>query len=186
MDRMLIRTIARCIMPLWVLLQMASASASAALTEAVEISGSVLRVFLPAAAWAGTYVEDDRQGRAQFYWSMGTTVATTIAVKNLADREGPNGQPYAFPSGHASMAFSAASFVQKRYGWQYGAPMYGLAAFVGWSRVYADQRRTEDVLAGAALGMASSYLFTDRRDGGPTASFSADDDAYRFQLAMIW
>ncbi len=66
-----------------------------------------------------------------------------------------------FPSGHASAAFSGASFIQKRYGWQYGIPAYLAASFVGYSRVEADQHYVEDVLAGAAIGIISTFIFAD-------------------------
>ena len=77
------------------------------------------------------------------------------------DKERPNnGNNDSFPSGHTSTAFQGAAFIQKRYGWKYGAPAYVAASFVGYSRVEADKHHLEDVIAGAAIGILSSYYFT--------------------------
>lgn len=69
-----------------------------------------------------------------------------------------------FPSGHTSTAFQGASFIHLRYGFLKGLPAYGVATFVGYSRVHADKHYVSDVVAGAALGTLSTYLFTGRFD----------------------
>ncbi len=50
--------------------------------------------------------------------------------------------------------------MRKRYGWKYGVPAYAAASFVAYSRVEAREYYPQDVVAGAAIGIASSYLFT--------------------------
>jgi membrane-associated phospholipid phosphatase len=58
---------------------------------------------------------------------------------------------YSFPSGHATTAFAAAAAVgvlHPRLRW----PLLGLAAVVGFSRVYLGVHWGLDVLAGAMLG----------------------------------
>ena len=55
---------------------------------------------------------------------------------------------------------SAAEFLRRRYGWEYGVPAYALAGFVGYSRVESREHYPHDVLAGAAIGFISSYVFT--------------------------
>lgn len=60
---------------------------------------------------------------------------------------------YSFPSGHATTAFAAAAAVgvlHPRLRW----PLLGLAAVVGFSRVYLGVHWGLDVLAGAALGIS--------------------------------
>jgi undecaprenyl-diphosphatase len=60
---------------------------------------------------------------------------------------------YSFPSGHATTAFAAAAAVgtlHPRLRW----PLLGVAATVGFSRVYLGVHYGLDVLAGAALGTA--------------------------------
>jgi len=64
------------------------------------------------------------------------------------------------PSGHTSISFSSAEFMRKRYGWEYGVPAYAAASFVAYSRVESRQHHPADVIAGAGIGIVSSYIFT--------------------------
>ena len=65
-----------------------------------------------------------------------------------------------FPSGHTSAAFSGATFIHKRYGFNKACPIYIVASFVGYSRVYAEKHYWEDVLAGAILAGINTWIFT--------------------------
>ncbi len=65
-----------------------------------------------------------------------------------------------FPSDNTANAFMGAGFIHKRYGWNYSVPAYIAATFVGYSRVEADKHYVEDVIAGAAIGLLSSFYFT--------------------------
>lgn len=123
--------------------------------------GDVLSFAIPAVAYGSTYYMDDKEGRQQFYYSFATNVAVTHVLKSTIDKERPNGHDEdAFPSGHTSMAFQGASFIHKRYGLEYSIPAYVGAGFVAYSRVEADEHDIADVIAGAALGVASSMYLT--------------------------
>ena len=52
------------------------------------------------------------------------------------------------------------SFIQRRYGWKFGLPAYLLSAYVGWGRTYAKKHDWWAIIGGAAIGTASSYIFT--------------------------
>lgn len=151
-----------------------------------ETAGSVLRVALPAFAWGATKYLDDQQGEEQFYWSFASTVASTYAIKSLVDKERPDGSGNdAFPSGHAAMAFQGAAFVQKRYGWKYGAAAYGLATYVGWTRVDSDKHDVSDVVVGALLGIASvQYFVTENPHYSIRPRFH--QDSVGLQIAGRW
>ena len=130
-------------------------------SSSIEKAGSVVAVAIPAIAYGSTYYKDDKEGRQQFYRGFGTTVATTYALKAVIDKERPNGEgDNSFPSSHASAAFQGASFIHRRYGLEYSIPAYLGAGFVAYSRLDADEHDAVDVLAGAALGMVSSWYFT--------------------------
>jgi undecaprenyl-diphosphatase len=58
----------------------------------------------------------------------------------------------AFPSGHATSAFTAAGFLSRDDPW--GPAYHLLAAAVAVSRVYVRLHHASDVVAGAALGIA--------------------------------
>ncbi|MFH1763544.1 MAG: phosphatase PAP2 family protein [Gemmatimonadota bacterium] len=140
----------------------------------VRRAGDVLQVAIPTLAVAGTLALKDLEGTGQFLKSFLTNVATTGALKLAIARERPDGSDdNSFPSGHTSAAFQGASFIHLRYGWKKGLPAYAGAAFVAFSRVYADKHYVSDVAAGAALGTASSWIFTDRFDGVEVRPVSA-------------
>ncbi|WP_345009842.1 phosphatase PAP2 family protein [Pseudaeromonas paramecii] len=127
-----------------------------------QSSGDVLKYAMPAAAAGLAGYEQDWQGLKQFGLAFGSTAATTWALKQGVQRERPNGSgDDAFPSGHAASAFSSASFIQRRYGWQLGAPAYLLAAWTGYSRIPNRDHHWSDVLAGAAIGVGFSYLWVE-------------------------
>lgn len=132
-------------------------------SDRAEATGSALRLLLPAAAFGVTYFEDDEPGRWQYARGLGVTVAATYALKYAVDAERPNGEGHGFPSGHASVAFSAAAFLQHRYGWGYGGPAYAAAGVVAWSRIEADEHNAGQVLGGALLGATASYLLSEPR-----------------------
>ena len=75
--------------------------------------------------------------------------------------EGPRGGSYlSFPSGHTSAAFTGAAFINFRYGFKYALPFYAASTFVAYNRVQERAHYVHDVLAGAALGIIGTYLFT--------------------------
>ena len=128
--------------------------------DTIETAGDVGLVALPAAALGMTVLKRDSEGTRQLGMALLSTAAVTGGLKLTIREKAPNGDDHAFPSGHTSIAFAGASFLQRRYGWGYGAPAYLAAAFVGYSRVETDHHRFHDVLAGAAIGIVSNLIFT--------------------------
>jgi membrane-associated phospholipid phosphatase len=127
--------------------------------DAVESSGHVLRAAIPAGAWWVARRDGDRDGEIQFAKAFAASTATAYALKKIVDKERPNGDDEAFPSGHATTAFSGAAFLQRRYGWRRAWPAWALATYTGWTRVHADEHDWEDVAGGAALAVAGAWLF---------------------------
>lgn len=128
-------------------------------------AGDVMAAGLPMVAAGIAIAQDDASGLLQLGKSEALTIATTLALKSATHETRPNGRDNkSFPSGHSSIAFSAAQFMQLRGGWEFGVPAYIAAAAVGASRVHAKEHYTKDVLAGAAIGIASSTWFTDSQD----------------------
>lgn len=67
--------------------------------------------------------------------------------------------PYSFPSGHTSYAFSlatSATLATKK--WYVAVPCYVYAGTVGYSRMRLGAHYPSDVLAGALIGIGSSWL----------------------------
>lgn len=128
--------------------------------DAIKSTGDVLEFALPTLALGMIDVNRDGEGLLQFGEAGLLALALTQGLKYSIDERRPNGGSYSFPSGHASCAFWASEFIRKRYGWEVGVPAYVAAVFVGYSRVEEKAHYTHDVLAGAAIGIGSSYLFT--------------------------
>ncbi len=116
---------------------------------------------------------------------MALSLGLTYGLKYSIDETRPNGDSRSFPSAHASTSFSSAEFMRKRYGWDYGAPAYIAATFVSYSRVEADKHYTRDVIAGAAIGIASSYLFTKAYKGWNIQP-DVDHSYYGIRLSRSW
>ena len=130
----------------------------------LEDTGDILQIALPIAAGATTLFKKDWQGTKQFAWSYATSLIITHSLKKIVHKPRPEGRRLydAFPSGHTTSAFSGASFIQRRYGWQYGKWAYLLAGIVGVSRMEGPDGWHDiwDVLAGATVGIGSTYIFT--------------------------
>jgi membrane-associated phospholipid phosphatase len=130
-------------------------------SENVETSGDIILLALPASAALSTIVMKDKKGFWQFTKSFATNLAVTGALKYSINKRRPfNDGGQAFPSGHTSITFQAASFIHRRYGFKYSIPGYLLAGWTGYSRINATRHDGYDVLAGAVVGIGSSFLFT--------------------------
>ncbi len=130
-------------------------------SDSVENTGDILRTLIPAVAYGTTFYLHDSDGRSQFYKSFFSNLATTYALKKTVTKTRPNGEDdESFPSGHSSVAFQGAAFIHKWYGFKYAVSAYLGASYVAWSRVESDNHFTVDVVAGAAIGIASSFVFT--------------------------
>ncbi len=108
---------------------------------------------------------DDKDGLYQATYSLGSATAVALLGKALVDKERPdNSDNDSFPSGHTANAFASATTLQRRYGWQTGFPAYALATLTGVARERARQHDWWDVVAGAAIGTATGWFFTDAVD----------------------
>lgn len=149
-------------------------------TGAVASTGDALLIGLPVAAFGLTYLlhgPDKDAGASTLNGSVGgidfvhmtgsprhdlglallRTEAITFGLKAVVAEDRPTGEPHSFPSAHTSTTFAAAEFVRKEYGWTWGMPAYLAAGFAGYSRIEAKEHWTQDVLAGAAIGILSNH-----------------------------
>jgi membrane-associated phospholipid phosphatase len=153
--------------------------------DTLETSGDVMAALLPATAGITALALHDYTGGIQLMESTALSVGTALALKYAINERRPNGEDYSFPSGHAAVAFSSAEFIRKRYGWEYGLPAYAVATFVGYSRIETKQHYFHDVLAGAAIGIGSSYLFTTPY-GTVNVAGAAGQGYYGVRLSGNW
>ena len=147
----------------------------------------ILMLALPASAYLLTLHKQDEPGAWMLARSLGLSAVTTLALNSVIEKDSPNGSSDdAFPSGHAAIAFGAAGFIQKRYGWRPGIPAYVVASYVGWLRVETDDHDTADVIGGVAIGILSSYLLTQRFNDNVQASAWADGNSAGLQIQVRW
>jgi membrane-associated phospholipid phosphatase len=110
-------------------------------------------------------VQGDWKGDLQAGESIGVAFGLAEGLKYAFPERRPDGSDNkSFPSGHASSAFAAAATLQNRYGWKVGLPAQVVAIFVGLARVEARKHHWYDVAAGAAIGEASGFLLTSKRN----------------------
>ena len=130
-------------------------------------AGDILELAIPLISFGSSLAfEKDYKGGIQFAKSFTAAALATIALKKIAHERRPNGECCdSFPSGHTTITFMSASFIQQRYGWKYAIPAYVAASYVGYTRVHSNQHYTRDVVAGAAVGILSSYLLTTHYKG---------------------
>jgi membrane-associated phospholipid phosphatase len=77
----------------------------------------------------------------------------TLAMKEAVHRKRPTGPCCAFPSGHASSTFAAATVLERHLGWLAAVPTYAVASYVAASRLHENRHWFSDVVGGATLGL---------------------------------
>jgi membrane-associated phospholipid phosphatase len=78
--------------------------------------------------------------------------ATTLVLKAAANTRAPDGENFAWPSGHTSSAFTVAAVLNEYYGPWVGIPSLALAGLVGYQRLDSRVHDFSDVVFGAMLG----------------------------------
>jgi hypothetical protein len=88
--------------------------------------------------------------------------ALTFGIKVTARRDRPTGECCAFPSGHASAAFAAASVIERHLGRRGAWPTFAIASYVAASRLADNRHYLSDVVFGGALGITSGWTVVGR------------------------
>ncbi len=158
---MLILALSICIFPSLSLQAEETAFTPTASQKGVRTSTDVIAVALPATALAVTLLERDWEGLKEGALSAAVTAGVTIGLKYLVKENRPDfSNRHSFPSGHSAVTFASATYIGRRYGWKWSIPAYALSAYTAWGRVYGKKHHWWDVAAGAAIGAASSMIFT--------------------------
>lgn len=127
----------------------------------VDRSTDALCLLPSATGLVKAWLDHDREGMKQWAITSATTLAANYALEALVEKDRPDHSGHhAFPSTHSAVAFNGATFLCRRYGWQWGVPAYAVAGYVAWGRVYAKKHDGWDVAGGALLGAASGLLLT--------------------------
>jgi len=122
--------------------------------------------------------------------AIATAGICTFALKEVVGRKRPDESPGdaaaldpfsghdSFPSGHATLAFAAATTLDRETSSRWVPAIgYPLAGFVAWSRIHDRRHWPSDVVAGAAIGFGVAWKAEDAlhpRAGGATARLELD------------
>jgi membrane-associated phospholipid phosphatase len=128
----------------------------------LERTGDIVQVALPITAGLYSITKKDSTGAKQLLFAGLSNTAVVYALKYTVNEKRPNGGKHSFPSGHTAISFVSSTYMWKRYGPEFGIPATLLAGFVGYTRVEARKHFFHDVAAGALIGMAASYFFTEK------------------------
>jgi membrane-associated phospholipid phosphatase len=89
--------------------------------------------------------------------------ALVSGMKSSVRRNRPTGECCAFPSGHATTAFAAASVLERHFGYRASWPALAGAMYVAVSRLVDNRHFLSDVMFGAGLGTASGWTVVGTR-----------------------
>ncbi len=124
--------------------------------DAFGAAGNPLVHFGLAGAWylTGQLAQDAKTydvGTRMFRALILNGISTTL-LKTAACTESPNGEDWAWPSGHVSSTMVMATVLNDAYGPLVGVPMFGLTGLVAVERLDSREHHFSDVVFGAALG----------------------------------
>ena len=124
--------------------------------ESLNAIGSPGTHFAAAGLWYAMSADKGDELNRERAWTMMTALAitglTTASLKAVVNNKNPNGDIWAWPSGHTSSSFAVASVLDELYGPQVGIPAYLLASAVGYRMMDEGDHWASDVVFGAALG----------------------------------
>jgi membrane-associated phospholipid phosphatase len=126
--------------------------------------------FLPFVPTAQMYLADLAGVEARNHWfdqskyafmSNLLSMSITYSIKGLAQKTRPNGEAFAFPSGHTTFAFTNATVLLKEF--QDSSPILAYSGYLsaistGAFRMINNKHWISDVLAGAGIGILATEL----------------------------
>jgi membrane-associated phospholipid phosphatase len=129
--------------------------------DAIQRAGDIGKYVLPFSAAAVTLWHSDYEGTYQLALVQASSQLLSEGLKRVVTEYRPNrSSTVSFPSGHAIAGFSAATFLWRRYGPEYGIPAMLGGGFIAFSRIHARRHHFHDVYASFVFGSAMTLLFT--------------------------
>lgn len=121
-------------------------------------SGDFLASTAPYSTVAYSLGRRDNKQALIFSSATIAAIATTYTLKHFIHRCRPDqSNNQSFPSGHTTLAFSSAIFLQRQYGSKIGIPALVVASYVGYTRIKTKRHHFTDVLVGAAISIGVEF-----------------------------
>lgn len=135
----------------------------------------------------GTAYKDSKALLPLTYHTI-TTLGTTYILKAVVNEKRPDYKTGdhrdSFPSGHASAAFIAPTFIHARYGFKKAIPTYLLATLVAYKRVEKKRHHVHDVIGGALVAYISSKIFIKNQQSAVKYSINGSFTPSNFNLSF--
>jgi membrane-associated phospholipid phosphatase len=126
------------------------------------LAADILTGVVPLTGLGVAYFTNDTEGQKQWLRNLCVNQVLIsglrLAFNETSLGERPNGNEYGFPSGHMAAVMAGATFIDKRYGWKWGAPAYAASAFVAYVRVDEDKHHWRDIFASGVLAYGVAML----------------------------
>lgn len=144
---------------------------------------------------AGVWYLIGQQRQDDKTYQVGRTLFSALTVNGLSTVAGklaswdnsPNGEYFAFPSGHTSSTFTVASVMHQAYGPLAGVPLYGLGVLVAVERLDSGEHYFSDVVMGGVMGLVIGHGIASEHDleifGGRIVPFA---DPYQGATGVAW
>jgi membrane-associated phospholipid phosphatase len=135
---------------------------------------------------AGRFSHGDRFRATTYDLSQAIIVneVWTQLLKFTIRRQRPDlSNRQAFPSGHASNAFTAATTIARHYP-KLAIPGYAVATFIATSRLAARKHHVSDIVAGAGFGFGVGRLVV-RRNSRPPEAGAVDTNPKSTRLFQV-
>lgn len=155
--------------------------------QGIEVAADALQYVIPGIGVGKIVYHHDWRGAGWLALSGAVSGGTTWVLKTSIDATRPNGGSHSFPSGHTAAVAWGTGFLHRRYGWRWALAGYAATGFVAWSRVETGDHHVEDVIAGAAIGLAAGYFINKPFEGRDLrVSPSVGGRAFGLTIAGRW
>jgi membrane-associated phospholipid phosphatase len=143
--------------------------------ESLFLIGDPPTHFAAAGLWYAISAENqdeiNKQRALTMITALSVTGVVTTGLKAIRDNETPNGQYWAWPSGHTSSSFTVASVLDEFYGPKVGIPAYVLASVVAYRMMDTGDHWGSDVVFGATLGWVVGHTIAGKHKKLEVAGF---------------
>ncbi len=143
--------------------------------ESLNVIGCPGTHFAATGLWYAISIDNEDDFNKERAWTMMTALSVTglvtVGLKAVRDNQTPNGKSWAWPSGHTSSSFTAASVLDEFYGPKVGIPAYALASLVAYRMMDTGDHWASDVVFGATLGWVVGHTIAGKHKKLEVAGF---------------